>query len=1070
MLTEKYIFGLSAFMIINHHWQVFLNTFSGLLCCLLLSVPAMAADVSLQLTKEEQAWIKAHPQLTVANETDWPPFDYFENGKPAGYSIDIVRLIADKTGLQLKFVNGHTWQELMQQFKASKIDILPALFVNDERLKYISFTKSYYAQPSVMVVHEKNKDIIKIENLAGKRVAGVKGYSFTTAIKRIMPTATMLEVSSILEGLKAVSLGKADAFIDSIGTVSYLLENNYIPNLRIISDIDHTDLDSPDIHMGVAKDRTVLTGILNKALTSINRDEKRELTNRWFHIATNESKLSSINKLKLSSEQQAWLKQQTKIRIGIMNAWPPMDYVDVNGNPSGIGVKFINALNERLNNKLTIVPGLWKDNFSAVKDKRLDALMDITPRPDREAFVHFTKPYIEVPHLIYTRKDESPMFSLADLEGKTVGVEKGFFIVKVLQEKYPKVVVKEYRTTSDALDALSKSEVDAYVGNRAVASYIIENELITNVIAQGKIKETSSVNAIGVRKDWPILREILQKGLNDISVKERSQIINPNPSLNKFAKLKSKLFKNLTKKERSWLSTNPTVYLGVDSGWPPVEWIDEQGNYRGMTSDYIKMIADMLGLNIAEPEKMPWTEVLNRAKRKEIDVLTEVVSTENRRDFLNFTSPYLNFPLVIFTRNDASLVTNISDVYGKRVGVEDGYSSHEKLKRDHPQLELTLYKSTKDILHALSVGELDVYIGNLTVAVYLLNKEGLTNIKVTAPTPYSFDLSLGVRKDIPELHSILEKALSMIDEVKRNEIRQRWLKLNYKVGVDYDLVIKIAIVVSIIMLLILLWNIVVQRQKKIIRLAKEETDRANAKLKELDQLKSMFIASVSHELRTPLNAVIGFSSIMMNGLYGELGEKYQDYTVRINKSGQHLLSLITDIIDISKIESGNLDIEISDFELDELIDEAIKNLQQPADQKGLTLTANIQKGISLHTDKRRLFQCILNFVSNAVKYSVDGEVTVTAETDEDSVTCRVTDTGIGISKEDMNKLFEPFERFESQIKIKEGGTGLGLYLTKKIAKEMLQGEIGVKSKVGEGSSFWVKVPKVIETDDVVEER
>ena len=768
--------------------------------------------------------------------------------------------------------------------------------------------------------------------------------------------------------------------------------------------------------------------------------------------------------LKLTEEEQVWLSKQSKIRIGIMNAWPPMDYVDANGRPQGIGVKFINALNKRLGNRLEIVHGLWKENFDAVKEKQLDALMDITPRSDREKFVLFTKPYINVPHLIYTRKGESLKVSLSDLKGMTVGIEKGFFIVNVLQKKYPQIRVKEYLTTSNALDALSKGKVDAYVGNRAVANYIIENELITNIIAQGKIKETSSVNAIGVRKDWPILLDILQKGLNDITPKERGQIISLKSQQNKLLEIRENLFEKLSIAERAWLNKKLTVRLGIDTGWPPVEWIDEYGVYQGITSDYIKFIADLIGLEIAKPKAMLWTEVLKKAKQREVDVLPAAVSNAERREFLNFTKPYLNFPFVIFTRNDAPFIIDVLDLYGTRVGIEDGYTSQSDLKRDHPELNLVAFKSTHDILHALSVGKVDAYIGNLTVAVYLLNKEGLTNIKVAAPTSYNFDLSMGVRKDWPELFSIMEKALLMMSEVQRNEIRQRWLKLNYKVGVDYALVIKVAIAVSIIMLLTFLWIFVVQRQKRFLRIAKEQTDSVNAKLNELNQLKSMFVASVSHELRTPLNAVIGFSSVMMNGLHGELSEKYQDYSERINKSGQHLLSLITDIIDISKIESGNLDVEIIDLELDEIIDEAIVNLRQLADSKALILTTNIAKGISLHTDKRRLFQCILNFVSNAVKYSERGEITISAEEHNDSVLVTVKDSGVGISKDDMERLFEPFERFESHISVKAGGTGLGLYLTKKIVTDMLQGEIGAESKLGEGSCFWIKIPKVLKSN------
>ena len=1044
-------------MKINRYWQVFYIFIGGLL----LSLSAMAADNSLQLTQAERAWLKTHSQLTVANENDWPPFDYIENGKPAGYSIDVVRLIAQKTGLQMKYINGYSWKELIQQFQTGKIDIMPAIYVNDQRRRYTLFTKSYYSQPSVMVVNKNSKDISDFKSLKGKRVAGIDGFVITSTLETIIPDVKMVRVKNILEGLKAVSLGEADAFIDSIGTVSYTLENNYIPNLKVISKVNNDVLVNPPLHIGVLKENVLLHSILDKALASITRDEKQQLANRWFNLTTQVENKKPASKMILSSEQQAWLNQQTNIRIGVMNAWPPMDYVDANGKPQGIGVKFIDALNSRLGNRFEIVPGLWKDNFTAVKEKRLDALMDITPRPDREEFVHFTKPYIEVPHLIYTRKGESAKLSLADLNGQTIGVEKGFFIVKALQEKYPKVEVKEYRTTSDALDALSKSEVDAYVGNRAVANFIIENELITNVVAQGKIKETASVNAIGVRKDWSILRDILQKGLDDISATERSQIINPNHKLNDIAELKSQLFKQLTKKERSWLNTNPTVHLGVDPSWPPVEWIDEQGNYQGMTSDYIKFITNLLGLKVVNPKRMPWTDVLDNIKQDKLDVIPAVAVTPERSEFMNFSKPYLNFPFVIFTRDDAPFITDIQDLYGKHVGIENGYSSRQDLKRDHPELKLVTFKTTEDILHALSVGEVDAYVGNLTVAIYLLNKEGLTNIKVAAPTTYSFDLSIGVRKGLKELHTIMDKALSMIDEAKRNEIRQHWLKLNYKVGVDYALVIKVAIAVSILLLLILFWVFWVQRQKKIISLAKAETEKANAKLEELNQLKSLFIASVSHELRTPLNAVIGYSSIMMNGLHGKLNKEYQEYSERINKSGGHLLSLITDIIDVSKIESGNLDAELSDFDLDEIIDEAVNNLQELAEIKNLILTSHVDKGISLHTDKRRLFQCILNFVSNAVKYSVEGEVTVTAEHDENGVTCTVTDTGVGISEEDMNKLFEPFERFDSDIKVKTEGTGLGLYLTNKIVTEMLQGKISATSELGKGSSFMIRVPKVI---------
>jgi ABC-type amino acid transport substrate-binding protein len=205
------------------------------------------------------------------------------------------------------------------------------------------------------------------------------------------------------------------------------------------------------------------------------------------------------------AEEKAWLSRHSKITVGINDAWPPMDYVDSQGKPSGIGAGTIKAMNKRLQGALQIVPGPWDKLYDDVKSGKIDALTGITPRPGREPYFNFTRPYLIVPHVIFTRKGAGRYRPLADLKGKTVGVEQGFFIVKVLHEKYPDIRLKEFDSTKDAIYALSSGKTDAYVGNRAVALYLIKHELISNLQEQGSITETSSTNAIGVRKDWPIL-------------------------------------------------------------------------------------------------------------------------------------------------------------------------------------------------------------------------------------------------------------------------------------------------------------------------------------------------------------------------------------------------------------------------------------------------------------------------------------------------------------------------------------------------------------------------------------
>ncbi len=243
----------------------------------------------------------------------------------------------------------------------------------------------------------------------------------------------------------------------------------------------------------------------------------------------------------------------------------------------------------------------------------------------------------------------------------------------------------------------------------------------------------------------------------------------------------------------------------------------------------------------------------------------------------------------------------------------------------------------------------------------------------------------------------------------------------------------------------------------------EDLNAANQQLQELDRLKSMFIASMSHELRTPLNSVIGFSSILLDEWLGPLNEEQKLNMDAILRSGKHLLSLINDVIDISKVEAGTIEPHIEDFDLQEVMQEALEALKGEAESKGLTLQLEDFPQM-VRSDRRRLLQILLNLLSNGIKFTHHGSVSLAARLldDQEKVEIRVSDTGIGISEEDMGKLFQPFSRIHDVGQSEYPGTGLGLYLCKKIAAEILGGIITVKSTVGKGSVFSVIIPVRVE--------
>ncbi|MDE2599333.1 MAG: CHASE domain-containing protein [Rhodocyclaceae bacterium] len=238
----------------------------------------------------------------------------------------------------------------------------------------------------------------------------------------------------------------------------------------------------------------------------------------------------------------------------------------------------------------------------------------------------------------------------------------------------------------------------------------------------------------------------------------------------------------------------------------------------------------------------------------------------------------------------------------------------------------------------------------------------------------------------------------------------------------------------------------------------EELRGANERLRQLDRLKSMFIASMSHELRTPLNSIIGFTGVVLQGISGPLSEKQHDHLSRVYGSAKHLLALITDVIDISKIEAGYAEVYVETFSVNQLIDEAAAIMQPQRAEKGLGLEIQAIESITVSSDRKRLLQCLLNLLSNAVKYSEQGVVRIRLKAEADRAVIEVEDEGIGISAEALARLFQPFERIDTHLRVKTPGTGLGLYLTRKIATDLLKGDISAASETGKGSTFTLWLP------------
>jgi signal transduction histidine kinase len=238
-----------------------------------------------------------------------------------------------------------------------------------------------------------------------------------------------------------------------------------------------------------------------------------------------------------------------------------------------------------------------------------------------------------------------------------------------------------------------------------------------------------------------------------------------------------------------------------------------------------------------------------------------------------------------------------------------------------------------------------------------------------------------------------------------------------------------------------------------------EIEAKSRELEAANRHKSEFLANVSHELRTPLNAVIGFSEVLQEKLFGELNEKQAEYTDDILSSGRHLLSLINDILDLSKIEAGRMELEVTTFHLPDAIENALLLIRERASRHGIKLDRVIDDRLGDFTgDERKIKQILVNLLSNAVKFTPEGgQIKVDATLRDSAVIVSVTDTGIGIAKEDQEVIFEEFRQVGTNYAQKREGTGLGLSLTRKFV-ELHGGKIWVESEPGRGSKFTFTLP------------
>lgn len=750
----------------------------------------------------------------------------------------------------------------------------------------------------------------------------------------------------------------------------------------------------------------------------------------------------------LTNEEKSFIEEHPRVSLGVMSDFMPFSYTE-KGEFKGYVSDLCRLLSLKTGLQFDEKVDTWPHNIEHFKQKKIDMIADISFKEERKAFTLFTKPYYEIPTVVFVREDFGPYQGITSLKGKKVGIVKDVFYSKELQSLNTMQLV-EFDSSEELTKALSFRKIDAIVMNLSVINYHIKKNNFINIVVVDEFVLPGIHREdlrFGVRSDWPLLQSIIQKGLESLTSKEQSKLASewigarvedktPTVNMPKVA---------LSPKEQAYLVQKGPIKMCVDPGWMPFERIDENGKHDGMVSALMQLMQERSGIVVTLVPTKSWDESMQKAQKRECDILTLSMKTPERLKYMDFTTPYLTYPLVIATKSKEIFVDSLDSVALKKIALVKGYAYNEILKKRYPSMQIVDVSTVEEGLNMVQADKVYGFIDTIATIAYTIQKNNMYDVKIAGKFDDTWQLSVATRNDEPLLHSIFQKAVDSLHENEKQSIYNKWISVRIEQKVDYSLIWKILLGAAFFLFLFILRN-------RKLSVFNKQLQEAKIKAEEATQEKSNFLANMSHEIRTPMNAIIGMTYLLDQT---ELNGTQHDYVRKIENASKSLLGVINDILDFSKIEAGKLEIEKIPFNLHSVIENVATLVEIKANEKGLEFVVSYDHAIAMEFigDPLRLGQILINLTNNAIKFTSKGEVGIyITKTNTNRFLFEVKDTGIGLSEEEQARLFRSFSQADTSTTRKYGGTGLGLAISKQLV-EMMNGTIWVESKVNEGSNF-----------------
>ncbi|MBF0528746.1 MAG: transporter substrate-binding domain-containing protein, partial [Deltaproteobacteria bacterium] len=1009
----------------------------------------------------------AQPLVLVGGEDQVPYYYTDEQGQMVGMLIDIWKLWSRKTNIPISFKNS-SFSNSLAMVRDGEADVHVGCFYSENRgtyLDYGGFLANCYTH---FFFHDSIYGLKNLEDLIGFRI-GVMANDFAIEyIKNALPGAVLTEYDTNHDLFQAVKRGEVRVFVGDTPTALH-----YLAKMGILQEWHYhpeRPIYSKAFFAAVGKGNTNLQATVNEGLEAITPQERTAIERRW--VGSTSVKTSDV------------------LTVAFPISYPPFSMLDSIGKPAGLFIDFWRRWAKNTGDQLEFRGYDWADAVRAVEEGEADVHIGLPPTPERKAKLDFSRTYYHFSHHLYYRTAAKPPDSPEHF--KRIGLVEGTYGEAWVKTRFPSAQVIDFKSPEAMARAAAAGNIDAFLAVPTVMEPLLSRLGWKSAFDYAQTPLLEEPVAVAVRRSAADRLARIEAGMNALTTQELTDLESAwiaDPKA-RFYRVDSNRIV-LTSAEEQWLRDHPKIRIGVDRDWPPFEFVDAQGRYQGMASDYLETLGRTLGISTERVAGLSWTDVSSKAANAEplIDMVPCAVPTTNQTRAFLFSRPYQTFPWVVLMRKEAPMIGELRDLYGKTVGVARDHAIHERLARDFDQIFLKQMETPRQCLQAVSVGSVDACIENLAAATFQIQNNNFVNLKVAAATPYGSDgLAFAVRSDWPELLSILNKGIKAMPTEEHDRIRRKWFSIAFDHGIDQEYLKQIALRVGVgvlaVFLLVYYWNRQLRRREerfrgliergsdiiqaftpdgRIIYQSPSHTTKLGYKSNELigrpifslfhpeelpewrealaevdataesrtivhrlrhkegyyryyeshcinllhnnalgayvingrdltermrsemalqqakeeaetaNRAKSEFLAGMSHEIRTPLNAIQGLIDITLRM---RLDDEQKRNLLTAKDSARHLLGIIDDILDLSKIEAGKVTMARANFDLKGMLDGIERTYAALARQKGLAFTLPLDAGCPrfVKGDSVRLRQILINRVGNRLKFTNAGGI------------------------------------------------------------------------------------------------